>query len=252
MANKYTDAVFKAHLPGMEKAVLYALAWRTNDNNGQCWPSIACISADCGFSRSTVNRTLPGLIKNGILKVIGKRPCKNGDTNIYQISYQRLTELGSESYQYRSATSSSEVTTSSSELPVPVAESVRTSSSELHGTHHRTHHLNSSENSSSQTKPSLAEPSLVPERDFETFDILTAEEEDFPDIGGMTENERTAWIRCCRRGAIAASEGSNERSSSRPEVGRLDPIEEDEIYGDKEDRQDEGIGESVWQPLKTV
>lgn len=51
MANKFTDAVFNIQLPGESrnrvvlKAILMAVAWRTDNKSGLCWPSYARIAA---------------------------------------------------------------------------------------------------------------------------------------------------------------------------------------------------------------
>jgi DNA-binding Lrp family transcriptional regulator len=93
VANKFTDAVFNTRLDGVSKAILYALAYRAN-NQGECWPSIQTIARDSGFERTAVKNRLEKWQKSGLVTVVGAKPAKNGTVNVRRIDYDMLCELG--------------------------------------------------------------------------------------------------------------------------------------------------------------
>jgi DNA-binding Lrp family transcriptional regulator len=96
MANKFTDAVFNTRLDGVSKAILYALAYRAN-NQGECWPSIQTIARDSGFERTAVKNRLEKWQESGLVTVVGAKPAKNGTVNVRRIDYDILCELGRKS-----------------------------------------------------------------------------------------------------------------------------------------------------------
>jgi len=65
----------KQTLPSREKFLLIILANYANDRN-QCWPAIATLCKDTGFSRMTVSRGIAKLIKLGALNA--RHQTKNG------------------------------------------------------------------------------------------------------------------------------------------------------------------------------
>jgi hypothetical protein len=104
MANKFTDAVFKAKLTGTLKLVLYALAHRADNNTGRCWPSFQRIAEDSGIGRQTAVDGVAALLKIGLVKVVGLHDNERGQpSNEYELSLEKLTELAtSDEYAFRS------------------------------------------------------------------------------------------------------------------------------------------------------
>ena len=102
MANKYTDAVFAAKLPMRDKAVLSALAHRTDNGKGTCWPSYSTIARDAGCSRSTAEKAVNALLKLGIISVVGKEPTAPGKwNNIYRLDLGAIQALPRTGNRYR-------------------------------------------------------------------------------------------------------------------------------------------------------
>jgi hypothetical protein len=95
MANRFTDAVFHAQrIPLTEKAILWALAHRADNQTGECYPSIARIAQDAGASERTVTRTMKLLLRMGLVKITGKQRYRGGHAhNIYQVSLTGLQKL---------------------------------------------------------------------------------------------------------------------------------------------------------------
>jgi hypothetical protein len=99
MANKFTDAVFNIQLPGESrnrvvlKAILMAVAWRTDNKSGLCWPSYARIAHDANCSRQAVKENLPALIELGLLTVAGKKITKNGPIHILRVNMDAILKF---------------------------------------------------------------------------------------------------------------------------------------------------------------
>ena len=99
MANKFTDAVFNIQLPGESrnrvvlKAILMAVAWRTDNKSGVCWPSYARIAHDANCSRQAVKENLPTLIELGLLTVVGKKITKNGPIHILRVNMDAILKF---------------------------------------------------------------------------------------------------------------------------------------------------------------
>jgi hypothetical protein len=149
VANKFTDAVFNAQLDGVSKGILYALAYRTN-NDGVCWPSNKTIALDSGFGVTAVKTRLEQWRQSGLVTVIGSKPAKNGDVNIQQIDYDKLVTLGLEKTQSLEDPVATQPTTGSLEDPLLGREAATTGSRGGHRTLNRTLQLNSSLNSSAK------------------------------------------------------------------------------------------------------
>jgi hypothetical protein len=101
MSFTYTQAVFKANLPGMEKLILWVLAERANDE-GRCFPGQAKIAKDAGISYSTAQRNLDKLIKRGLVTVVGQARYKNTfalSTKDYQLDLAAINNLAAQSLQ---------------------------------------------------------------------------------------------------------------------------------------------------------
>jgi hypothetical protein len=104
MANKFTDAMFKATFhdvmvpytkkvplrrvsKGHIKSVAIALAWRAN-NDGICWPSYRRLALDTGFCRSLCVNAVKALVMMGVL---AKKPGDRTSSNRYQFSEDVFT-----------------------------------------------------------------------------------------------------------------------------------------------------------------
>lgn len=68
MANKYTDAVFHAKVPAVDKAVLWAIAHRSNNETGACYPSVRTVSKEGGASTTIVKAVIAYAASIGILE----------------------------------------------------------------------------------------------------------------------------------------------------------------------------------------
>ena len=104
MANKYTDAVFTAKLPMRDKAVLWALAHRSDNDKGICWPSYSTIARDAGCSRSTAERAVDAVLKLGVISIVGKEPTAPGKwNNVYRLELGAIQALPRTGNRYRTA-----------------------------------------------------------------------------------------------------------------------------------------------------
>jgi hypothetical protein len=116
MANKFTDAVFRAELKNPEKAVLAALAQRTNDE-GICWPSYSRLAADAGVSDHTAVNKVKLLREKGLVTVIGSVCSAQGqDCNKYQLSLPAILALPSTGERGRVKTAHQSNTPSAGEV----------------------------------------------------------------------------------------------------------------------------------------
>jgi hypothetical protein len=104
MANKFTDAAFKAKLSGTRKLVLICMAHRTDNKTGRCWPSYKRIASDCGIGYQTAVDTVGDLLNIGVFEVTGLHKNEYGqDSNEYQFDLSRLAELASsEEFAFKS------------------------------------------------------------------------------------------------------------------------------------------------------
>jgi hypothetical protein len=84
---------YQQKLGGPTKSVLLALVNRT-DSAGKCWPSIATLADDSGFSQRTVKRSLEALVAAGL---VTRRPQYNtlGRTsNMYTVKVPQAPTYG--------------------------------------------------------------------------------------------------------------------------------------------------------------
>jgi hypothetical protein len=103
VANKFTDAVFKAQLPGIRKLVLWALASRTDNDSGECWPSFQRIADDCGVGRQTVVDAAAFLLDIGVISIAGKKGNVHGSTNLWHLDLEKIMSLATdETHAYKS------------------------------------------------------------------------------------------------------------------------------------------------------
>jgi len=99
VANRYTDAVHKAILPGKGrnrvtlKAVLTAMAWHTDNKTGAFWGSHSKFAREANCSRQAAKENIPTLIELGLVTVIGERPTRFGPCHVYKMNLQAVLKL---------------------------------------------------------------------------------------------------------------------------------------------------------------
>lgn len=85
------------NLTGVQKAVLFALTLRADNETRRCWPSIATLADDAGVSRSCAKAAVYELARLGYIR-IERRPVdgkRESDSNLYTIEVGRQkTDLG--------------------------------------------------------------------------------------------------------------------------------------------------------------
>lgn len=102
MANKFTDAVHHAQLPGrlrsrvVRKAILMAVAWHTDNKSGVCWPSYGLIAREANCSRQAVKENMPWLIELGVVSIVGKKVTRYGPVHMLKVSLKDLSALSDE------------------------------------------------------------------------------------------------------------------------------------------------------------
>ena len=79
----------------VRKAVLAYFAERANDNGGGVWASKPTIAASIECGRSTVIRTINDFVAEGILREVGRRPCRGGSTTEYAMNLDAIAMLPS-------------------------------------------------------------------------------------------------------------------------------------------------------------
>ncbi|MAM60846.1 helix-turn-helix domain-containing protein [Maritimibacter sp. UBA3975] len=75
------------------KAVMVYFAERASDNGEGIWASKSTMAEAIECGRSTVIRIINEFVSEGLLKVVGSRPCKNGSTVEYAIDIDALKAL---------------------------------------------------------------------------------------------------------------------------------------------------------------
>lgn len=87
MANKWTDAVAcLLDMKSVPKAVLGALAFHSDNESGQSWPSIRLICRETGYKETAVKSALKLLEANEFISKAGTKPAKNGEVNVWEIN----------------------------------------------------------------------------------------------------------------------------------------------------------------------
>jgi hypothetical protein len=95
MPHKFTEAIFRAKLPLVEKAVLWVLSERANAD-GVAWPGLSRISKDAGCDYSTVAHALKRLQDRGIIAHTGWHASPNGPTKEFTLNLKAILALGGE------------------------------------------------------------------------------------------------------------------------------------------------------------
>jgi hypothetical protein len=99
MANKYTDAVHFAQLPGDSKnrvtlkAILMAMAFHTDNKTGIFWGGYSTFAHEANCSREAVKKNVPTLIKLNLLTIIGEKPTRFGPCHKYRMNIDELLKL---------------------------------------------------------------------------------------------------------------------------------------------------------------
>ena len=105
MSNKFTDAVFQATFPDIKlggkypktvtaptlKLVAFALAWRTNNDTGHCFPSYRTIAKDAQCSYMTAVRAVAALEQAGFIVKHGTKGGRRA-SNTYIFDLNALEE----------------------------------------------------------------------------------------------------------------------------------------------------------------
>ena len=93
MANKFTDAVFHAKVPAVDKAVLWAIAHRTDNSTGACYPSIKTISKEAGCSPTIVKAVVAYAVSVGLLGLKNRKDGRLTIANEYTFNLTKLRSL---------------------------------------------------------------------------------------------------------------------------------------------------------------
>jgi hypothetical protein len=74
-------------LTGTQKAVLWALQLRADNDTGECWPSLVTIAEDAGVSRSCVKLVVPQLVALGHISKRNRHRegVLEADSNVYRV-----------------------------------------------------------------------------------------------------------------------------------------------------------------------
>lgn len=79
----------------IRRGILMAMASRADDEGGNVWASIKTLARDAEMSEATTRRTIRELLKEGVVKACGQRPCKYGYTVLYAFDMAKLLALPS-------------------------------------------------------------------------------------------------------------------------------------------------------------
>lgn len=91
MSFDLVDSVLRLDLRPGVKLTLVMLAFHTNSETGDCFPSVGELARGTGLSRSSVQRSLRTLRGSGLVRVV--KPAKRWDTPRYQIDPSRGVPL---------------------------------------------------------------------------------------------------------------------------------------------------------------
>ena len=92
IANLCADRIFGS---AARKQIIMFLADKASDDGSGIWCSKGTIQRHTELGESTVKRTIPDFLREGILIETGRRPCKNGFTVIYRIMLDRVMAFDS-------------------------------------------------------------------------------------------------------------------------------------------------------------
>ena len=86
MKNAFTTAVDQIQgLTSTQHKVLKAIAQFTDNQTGECFPSMTTIATAADVARSTVQLAIDDLLELGYLEIVGKRATKHASVNVYRV-----------------------------------------------------------------------------------------------------------------------------------------------------------------------
>lgn len=95
MPHKFTEAIFRAKLPLVEKMILWVLSERANAD-GIAWPGQSRIAKDAGCDYTTAAHGLKRLEDKGTITHTGWHASPNGPTKEFTVNLNRILTLGGE------------------------------------------------------------------------------------------------------------------------------------------------------------
>ena len=93
MPHKFTDAIFHAKLPLIDKAILWVLSERANAN-GVAWPGQSRIAADAGCDYTTAAHALKRLEAQRLITHTGWHDSPRGPMKKFTLDLKRILALG--------------------------------------------------------------------------------------------------------------------------------------------------------------
>jgi DNA-binding transcriptional ArsR family regulator len=87
----------EVELPLGARLVLWFLAWKTDDERGEAWPSLSTIASATGLDRRTVTRSL-SVLENGGLLTRSKGSTARHEPSSYTLLPRGVTPLGLGAY----------------------------------------------------------------------------------------------------------------------------------------------------------
>lgn len=73
------------------KIILLMLGDCANDDGSGIWPSKATVAAKTEVHKDTVKKHIREMVKDGLLSEVGKKPCSNGFTTVYNMDLDILS-----------------------------------------------------------------------------------------------------------------------------------------------------------------
>lgn len=75
------------------RMLLIALAGHANDDGSSVYPSVSTLALEAGISPDTVRRSIKVLKRDGLLELVGKKPCRYGHTHEYRLNLSAIRAL---------------------------------------------------------------------------------------------------------------------------------------------------------------
>lgn len=96
MSNLVSEMVYSRRIGSpVRKAVLVYFAARASDDGRGVWASKPTIAEAIECGRSTVIRTINDFVAEGVLREVGRRPCRGGSTTEYAMNLGVISALPS-------------------------------------------------------------------------------------------------------------------------------------------------------------
>jgi hypothetical protein len=136
MPHKFTEAIFHAKLPLVDKAILWVLSEHANAD-GVAWPGQTRLAALAGCDYTTVARALKRLQDKGLITHTGWHASPNGPTKKFTLNLECILALGEEPTLGRAPSVGPEGTVGGApEKPISSSASVGDTPVMQTGTHH--------------------------------------------------------------------------------------------------------------------